>query len=75
MAHSVFLFVLFIQSFKFLGWPIFPFSFNSDNYIPLIIFIFAEEFQEFLSNHDELTVLLSSLLPPVETSVQESRLI
>ncbi|RMX50199.1 hypothetical protein pdam_00004832 [Pocillopora damicornis] len=34
-----------------------------------------EEFQEFLSNHDELTVLLSSVLPPVETGVQESRLI
>lgn len=34
-----------------------------------------EEFQEFLSHHDELTVLLSSLLPPVENGVRESRLI
>ncbi|XP_078367565.1 lysophosphatidylcholine acyltransferase 2-like isoform X1 [Oculina patagonica] len=34
-----------------------------------------EEFQDFLSNHDELTVLLSSLLPPVENHVRESILI
>lgn len=39
------------------------------------IFIFAEEFQDFLSNHKELTVLLSSLLPPVENHVRESILI
>lgn len=34
-----------------------------------------EEFQDFLSSHDELTVLLSSLLPPVENHVRESLLI
>lgn len=34
-----------------------------------------EEFQDFLSNHDELTVLLSSLLPHVQNHVRESILI
>ncbi|KAJ7360552.1 Lysophosphatidylcholine acyltransferase 2 [Desmophyllum pertusum] len=34
-----------------------------------------EEFQDFLSHHDDLTVLLSSLLPTVENHVRESILI
>ena len=50
--------------------------YTSVNIITLdFVFVFAEEFQDFLSNHDELAVLLSSLLPHVENHVRESILI